>query len=143
MTTERRLAMPSTGTLVALQSLIGAGLSIPYLIAAVHVGDGEAYSISWARWASLGFWMSMAGVNAAGFTLALWLRGQPQGEPVNRTVGLGLLAMFQVAWATLLVVAQAVGETGRTTSGIALACSAVSAGVLIRAAVARPASRVS
>jgi hypothetical protein len=87
MTTERRLAMPSTGTLVALQSLIGAGLSIPYLIAAVHVGDGEAYSISWARWASLGFWMSMAGVNAAGFTLALWLRGQPQGEPVNRLRG--------------------------------------------------------
>jgi hypothetical protein len=143
MTEGRRVSIPPTSFFVAIQSLVGAGLSLPYLIAAVHAGDGEVYSISWSRWASLVFWVSMASVNVAGFVLALWLRRQPGGEPVNRLASLGMLAMFQVAWATTLVVAQAVGEAGRTTSGIALLCSAVSAGVLIRAAVARPASRVS
>ena len=143
MRDERRLTIPSTAALVALQSLVGAGLSVPYLIAALHLRDGHADSISWPRWASLVFWVSMGGVNAAGFAMALSWRRQPAGEPANRLAGLRTLAMFQAAWAAVVVVAQAVGEAGRTTSGIALLCSGVSALVLIRAVVARPERRLS
>jgi hypothetical protein len=95
--------------LVALQSLMAAAFAFPYIIAAVSPSRGALIHVTSSRTVDVVLVLTTLLDAAAGVRLARWLRARRRREQSAGWTGAVVTLIFELSWATLMVIDRTVG----------------------------------